>query len=301
MLLNNKKVLKAKKYQIIRKEKDSHLILPVGDETEEVDVDPVQLVFDFSSLISEYAKCENLRVWHYPLSYAGVSSKEAQNQITVLNRHIFKEQALMEYVLMAFINKYGLFGLLNDEAVFDYEEKQEDGSYHLMQYPVSAIIPDENGLHFRVIPYEEYIGPHFPGVPVKEAIRLSNAARICRYAEYMEDILQNKRFSACAEYIAGIDKQNSSVLRMQGLNAVLSFKNDVPNYDITARSLIEYCHSMFFLNEISGHDKKISICRYKRCHRPFIVPDGSRQRHYCSDSCMRNANKANKKGEKSNG
>lgn len=304
MLFDKKKRLKAKQYQFVTIDKENHLIKPVGSETEIVEIEPDQLVSDFITLISEYAKCRHLRIWQCPQSYVGVSSKEDQNRIANLNAHIFKEQALMEDALMAFINKYGLFGLLNDEvAGFDYFIDNPDGSKSETDFPVSVIIPlydDSNSTvirKFRIRSYEDYIRPFFPDIPAPEAVRLKGEARICQYSEYMEDILQNKRLMACTEYIAGIDKQSTTPLIMQNMNAVLSFREDEPMYDIKYRSLIEYCHTMFFLNEIAGENKTVRICQYRRCHRPFIGRNGK----YCCEACMRNANKAKKKGAQNNG
>lgn len=307
MLFDNKKVLKAKQYQYVEIDKINHLIKPVGTETEVLEINPQQLVIDFTDLIREYSTCNYLRVWQIPQSYVGESTKEGQNRIAYINTRIYKEQEQMQKALMAFINKYGLFGLLNDEAAgYDYYQLQEDGSYNLMQYPVCAIVPDSDNLSFSVVPYDEYIRKYFPDVPVDEAIKLKGAARTCHYAEYMEDILQNKRILACADYIASIDKGNSSPLIIQGMNASLCFKKEVPVYDIQYRTLIEFCHSIFFLNAINidkntkGIDQEsketVRICQYRRCHRPFI---GNRM--YCSDECMHNANKARKKGDQNNG
>lgn len=304
MLFDSKKRLKAKQYQLVEIDKETHLIKPKGTETELIEIDPVMLVSDFITLISEYAKCRHLRIWQGPLSYAGYTNKEDQNRITNLNAHIFKEQALMEDALMAFINRYGLFGLLNDRAAaFDYTVKMPDGSQSETEYPVSVVVPVQEESTSTVIrkvrieTYEEYIRPFFPDVPAAEAVRLKNEARTCQYAEYMEDILQNKRILACTEYIAGIDKQSTTPLIMQNMNAVLFFREDAPMYDIKYRSLVEYCHSMFFLNEIAGENKTVRICQYRRCHRPFI----GRNAKYCCEACMRNANKAKKKGAQNNG
>ncbi len=297
MLFTDKKVLKAKQYQYVEVDKINHLIKPVGTETEVVEIDPAQLVVDFITLIREYSKCTYLRKWQFPQSYVGVDSKEGQNKIAYINSCIYKEQGQMRKALMAFINMYGLFGLMNDEATgYDHHQLQEDGSYIITKYPVHAIVPDSDSLGFSVLPYAEYIEKYFPNMPADEAITLKNPERICHYAEYMEDILQNPRILACVDYITGIDKQNSSTLRIQGLNAMLSFMNGIPAYDIKYRSLIEYCHSMLFLNETSGEERTVRICQYRRCHRPFIG-----RTRYCCERCMRYANKAKKKGEQNNG
>lgn len=298
MLHDIKKHLKAKQYECITIDRETHLIRPASKETEDVDIDPVQLVVDFVTLISEYAKCQHLRVWHYPLPYIGVSNKEDQNRIASLNAHIFKEQALMIDALLAFVNKYGLFGIMNDEVMaYDYNHKNADGSYSLGEYPETAYTYREDAYQVEAKPYEEYIKRFFPEVQASDAIKLKGADRVCQYAEYMENILQNDRILACTEYISGIDKQNRSTLSIKRMNAALSFKDEVPSYDLRCRSLIEYCHSMFFLNEIAGEHKKVRICQYRRCHRPFI----GRTAKYCCEACMRNANKSRKKGDQKNG
>ena len=147
------------------------------------------------------------------------------------------------------------------------------------------------------MPYEEYIKKYFPDIPATEAIHLKGADRICNYSEYMEDILQNKRILACTDYVALIDKENNSTFQVQNVNAILSFQNGIPAFDIRYRSLIEYCHSMFFLNEIGGEEKTVRICQYRRCHKPFI----NKKAKYCCQKCMRNANKAKKEGGQNNG
>ena len=308
MLLDNKKHLKAKQYQCITVDEETHLFQPVGTEVEDVVIDPVELVVDYAALISEYAKCPHLREWQGPLPYKGESKKE-QNRRYILNTHIYKEQLKMKDALLAFINKYGLFGLLNDNAMaFDYEGQMVLSNGLLANfesdYPEKVVIGqyDKDSpfvvRSFKVYAYEEYIKQYFPNVPAAEAVKLKDEAKTRHYAECMEDILQNRRILACTDYVAGIDKQSRSPLIIQGMNAVLSFKKDVPVYDIKQRSLIEYCHSMFFLNEISGENRSVRICQYKRCHKPFT----DRNSKYCCPECMVKANKrSTKKGDKDNG
>ena len=300
MLFDQKKHWKAKQYQCITNDENNHLIQPTGPETEIVEIDPVQLVVDFVTLISEYAKCPHLRLWKAPLSYKGISDKKEQNRIYILNNHIYKEQETMKAALLAFVNKYGLFGIMEDNVMaYDYNRQNDDGSFTISAYPVTAYLSREDALQVRPVPYDQYIRPFFPGTPADEAIRLKGAERASQYAEYMEDILQNRRIMACAEYVAEIDKQNRSTLIIQGMNAVLSFSKDVPVYDLHCRSLIEYCHSMFFLNEIAGEHKTVRICQYKRCHRPH-----TNNSKYCCPECMIKANKrgnAQKKGDQNNG
>lgn len=298
MLLDNKKHLKAKQYQCITVDEETHLFQPVGTEVEDVVIDPVQLVVDYAALISEYAKCPHLRVWQSPLPYKGESKKE-QNRRYILNTHIYKEQLKMKDALLAFINKYGLFGIMNDSVLaYDYNMPNADGSYSVGEYPETVFRYNEESLQVRSCSYEQYITPFFPDVPAKQAIKLKGAERICHYAECMEDILQNQRILACVDYIAGIDKQSKSPLIIQGMNAILSFNKEVPVYDIKYKSLIEYCHSMFFLNEIAGENRSVRICQYKRCHKPFT----DRNSKYCCPECMVKANKrSTKKGDKDNG
>lgn len=309
MLFDSKKHLKAKKYECIMvRDKDgkgneqnsySHLIRPAGTETEMIEIDPVQIVSDFITLIGEYSKCQHLQemISTGPLPYKGIKDKAAQNRITIVNRHYYKEEKQMLDALMAFINKYGLLGLLNDDAVgFDYNQKQADGSWHFLQYPDSAIVYDTEDMQYTRIPYDEYIQPYFPECAASDAMQLKGAARILQYSEFMEDILQNRRFMDCVEYIAGIDKERRPALPIYDLKAALSFRNGIPVYDVQSRSLIQYCHTMFFLNELGAGKDHVCICQYKLCHRPFI---GNRM--YCSEACMRNANKAKKKGVQENG
>lgn len=301
MILDKKTHLKAKQYQCVMIDEETHRFQPKGTETETVDIDHVQLVEDFAFLISEYAKCPHLRVWIGPLSYKGISSKKEQNRIYTLNNHIYEELEKMIKALLAFINKYGLFGLMNDEAVYDYNHLNSDGSYSLGEYPETAYLYREDSKQVRAVPYDEYIKPYFPEVPASEAIRLKDAARTCQYTECMEDILQNRRILACTDYVAGMDKQSTTPLIIHGMNAALSFKGEVPVYDIRYRSLIEYCHSMFFLNEIAGKDKMVRICQYRLCHKPHF-----RNSKYCCDECMIRANKHTtkktvKKGDQNNG
>ena len=88
MLLDIKKHWKAKQYQCITVDEGNHLIQPAGAETEIVEIEPVQLVMDFITLISEYAKCSHLQLWQAPLSYKGITDKKEQNRIYNLNNHI---------------------------------------------------------------------------------------------------------------------------------------------------------------------------------------------------------------------
>ena len=299
MLLNNKKHWKAKQYECITINEDNHLIRPLGIETELVDVDHVQLITDFALLIREYEKCPHLRVWQGPLDYKGITDKKEQNRIYIHNTHIYDEQDKMRKALLVFVNKYGLFGIMNDNAVlYDYHHLNDDGSYSESGYPETAYLYNEEARQVHTVPYDQYIKHFFPEVPASEAMKLKGADRACHYAEYMEDILQNKRILACVDYIAGIDKQHNSPLIIQGLNAVLSFKGEVPVYDIRYRSLIEYCHSMFFLNEIGGKNKEVRICQYRRCHKPHF--ENSK---YCCPECRERANKgkSKKKGDQNNG
>ena len=130
MLFESKKVLKAKEYQYIEIDKYNHLIKPKSTETEIVEITPTQLVLDFITLIKEYSKCTYLRAWQFPQSYVSISAKKDQNRIASINARIFKEQGLMRKTLMTFVNKYGLFGLMNDEAIgYDYNQLLDDGSY----------------------------------------------------------------------------------------------------------------------------------------------------------------------------
>lgn len=309
MLLCNKKHLKAKQYQCITIDEDNHLIKPIGNETEIVDIDHAQLITDFAFLIREYEKCPHLRVWPGPMSYKGISDKKEKNRIYNHNSHIYEEQIKMREVLLKFVNKYGLFGLMNDNvSAFDYGKEiiLPNGLPAILdsEYPEKVVIPkyDKDSpfttRSFKVCEYEEYIKPYFPNISASEAVKLKDPERTTQYAEYMEDILQNKRILACVEYIAGIDKQHNSPLIIQGLNAVLSFKGEEPVYDIHYRSLIEYCHSMFFLNEIGGKSKEVRICQYRLCHKPHF-----RNSKYCTDECRERANKgkSKKKGDQSNG
>ena len=302
MLFDKVQHWKAKQYRIITQNKNNHLIMPVGTETEMVEIDPVQLVVDFVALISEYAKCKHLKLWHQPISYKVASSKEGQNKIANINTHIFKEQALMEDALLSFVNKYGLFGIMDDEvAGYDYHRKDADGSIHTENYPVDVALlkndSAEQGVRITIVPYIRYIQKFFPEVPADEAIKLNGADRAIHYAEYMEDILNNKRINDCTEYIEGIDKQSTTPLEIENMNAVLLFKGDMPVYNLRPGSLIAHCHSMFFLNEIAGEHKTVRICQYRRCHRPFT----GKTAKYCCEACMRNANKSKKKGDQNNG
>ena len=289
MLFDGKMHLKAKQYQCITVDEETHLFQPVGIEVEDVKIDPVQLVVDYAALISEYAKCPHLQLYQGPLPYKGLN-KKAQNSTYILNTHIYNEQLKMKDALLAFINKYGLFGLRKDEAVFDF-----DGDDSI---PKIAYQYDEENRHVKVIPYVEYAKRFFPDMPVEEAIKLKGADYTRHYAECMEDILQNRRILACTDYVAEIDKQSRSPLIIQGMSAELYFKKDEPVYDIKQRSLIEYCHSMFFLNEIAGENRSVRICQYKRCHKPFT----DRNSKYCCPECMVKANKrSTKKGAQNNG
>ena len=298
MLMNSKKRIKAKQYKCITIDRENHRIIPVGTETETVEIDPVQLVVDFTALISEYAKCRHLMLYVSPLSYKDASSKKEQNSIANLNAHIFKEQALMIDALLAFVNKYGLFGIKDDNVLaYDYNLQDADGSFSICNYPVTAYFYRDSTFQVHSKPYEKYIESFFPGISASEAIKLDETGRACQYSEYVEDILQNRRILACTEYIAGIDKQSTNPLIIQNMNASLYFKDETPMYDIQNKSLIGYCHSMFFLNEIAGENKTVRICQYKRCHRPFT----GKKAKYCCEACMRYANKAKKKGATSNG
>ena len=205
----------------------------------------------------------------------------------------------MREALLNFVNKYGLFGIMDDNAVlYDHNHLNDDGSYTFYKYPETVYQYREDVKQVRAEPYDQYIKPFFPGIPASEAMKLKEADRARHYAEYMEDILQNKRIKACVNYMAGIDKQHNSPLIIQGMNAVLTFKGEEPVYDIRYRSLIEYCHSMFFLNEIGGKSKEVRICQYRLCHKPHF--ENSK---YCSPECRERANKgkSKKKGAQNNG
>ena len=300
MIDESRRILKAKEYQIVEINKYKHMIKPIGEETEDVMINRDEIVMDFITLISEYSKCKQLREYPFPQTYEGLTEKRDQNKTANLNKHIFEQKELMSDALMTFINKYGLFGIMNDEIItYDFNRKENDGTFSNSKYPANVTVNIERD-HYteqRIIPYKEYIKPYFPDVPANEAIRLEGAANARHYCECIEDILQNKRIKACTNYIAGIDKQNKGTLIIQGLNAALSFKNGVPEFDIQYRSLIEYCHSMLFLNEIAGENKQVQICQYRRCRRPFI----GKKAKYCCDACMRNANKGKKREGQKNG
>ena len=302
MLFDPKKRLKAKKYEYVNEpgiDKDDpkrcfHLIRPAGSETETISIYPTQIVNDFIDLIKEYAGCR-----YFPrmidfghLNYKGIRNKTEQNRITTANRGFDEEEKRMLEAIMGFVNKYGLFGLLNDGAIgFDYNmPANEEGEYVFTKYPHSAVVYDPISNLYSRVPYEEYIRPYFPGCDAREAAEMEGAERVLRYSEYMEDILQNRRFLDCVEYIAGIDKVKRGKLPVYDLNATVYFKDEVPQYDVESRSLIQYCHAMFFMNELGAGDRCVSICQYRRCRKPFI---GNRM--YCSDECMHNANKGRKK------
>lgn len=315
MLFDQKKHYKAKQYEYIKiQDKDgegnvldsfSHLIRPIGSETETVDIDPVQIIRDFITLIGEYTRCTHLQrmINDGPYSYKGIKDKARQNWIANENKYFYREEKQMLNALLTFINKYGLFGLMDDRVMkYDYNRLNDDGSYSDSNYPETAYLYDEFAKQVHAVPYDQYIKPFFPEIPASDAMKLIGEDKARQYSEYMESILQNRRFMDCVNYIAGIDKERRIGLPIYDLNAFLTFRQDIPIYDVKCRSLIQYCHTMFFLNELGTGKNHVCICQYKLCHKPFI---GNRM--YCDDHCMRNANKARKteeakkKGEKNNG
>ena len=129
VLFDQKKHYKAKQYEYIKiQDKDgegnvldsfSHLIRPIGSETETVDIDPVQIIRDFITLIGEYTRCTHLQrmINDGPYSYKGIKDKARQNWIANENKYFYREEKQMLNALLTFINKYGLFGLMDDRVM----------------------------------------------------------------------------------------------------------------------------------------------------------------------------------------
>ncbi len=281
-------ILTAAGYSI----KNDGTIIPSTEEPKRTILKPDDLLMDFLILLRECACRPSL----YYNGYIELGS-DVPNNIRYIQRKIKKELTAIQPFFLAFANKWGLFGLIHDEAMFDFWKVEPDGERTVSRCPTYAIhkvMRPDSLPEYETLEYNKYAARFFPNLQDVMPFMPNDRQFLTQYSETIRDILDSKRFYACVRYIQSIDKQQPRFFTMENVSYTLTINDEAPDiHPVLTEPLVKICQILLFRNESMGR-KRIGICHYKRCHRPYLntPKESGRYSMYCSDECMRNANKA---------
>lgn len=278
-------------------------IIPDDGESVRKRYNENDLLFDFITLLRECAQ----RSYLYDAEF-GVIKRNYSEKIKNIIRQKRQARKETDPFFLEFANKWGLFGLIHDEAVFDYQKTDLNGDTIMLDpsdspaYAIKTVSEPGNIDSYRKIEYDAYAKPFFPNLTGRMPFKPNHIQFITNYSEYIDSILQNPRFVSCVEYIRSIDKKNKRTFDLKNVDLTMSILNNSPTYHtIKDAPLVKRCQILLFINETKKRPQKkakvykeiIGICAYRRCHKPYRISERESGRYgmYCSVKCMRNANK----------
>ncbi|MEA4929260.1 MAG: hypothetical protein VB104_11380 [Candidatus Limiplasma sp.] len=287
-----KYILLAADYSI-----EKGMIIPSTAEPNRTELKQDELLTDFLTLLKECA----CRPYLYYYGYDSLSGA-IPNRMQYIARKAKEEYKAIQPFFLAFVKKWGLFGLLHDEALFDCHKKEPDGSETLQESPAYAIhevCEEDEPTRYDILEYNQYAARFFPRIQSSYPFSPDKRSYLTQYCEIIRDILDNKRFRSCVKYIQSIDKRQKRSFTLENVSFSLTVNDEVPDLNYVLEvPLVELCQILLFRNESKGSTenkdiKQVGVCHYRRCHRPYpnTPKENGRHRIYCSDECMRNANK----------